>query len=312
MYTTKRISDSSYTDIQALYKLSFDIHEPISFIEKKYATEEFGQKNVGVLAIDTENNPAAYYGVFPIVMQYNSKDFLVAQSGDTMTSPNHRKKGLFTRLAKEAYDLAEDLGIKMVYGFPNENSFPGFKHKLNWVFAGEMQKFTIEVSSIPFCELSSKYKSLAPLYRSFVAKKIKRYEVSINDIDLSIFNNSNCLGLIKKDQNFFNYKMSNATTYLVQQDGFTLLIKTGPHLMIGDVGIIEESQCEALISSIKKISRGLGCKKAILTMSKNHWLYGFISKHIESKDSLPIGFFEIDKSINYKEIQFTGADYDTF
>ena len=151
MYLSSRINEDSYTDIQQLYELSFNHKEELRFIRTKYDTSVFGLRDVGMLAKSEEGENAAYYGVFPITLSIGSDDYLIAQSGDTMTAPAHRKQGLFVRLAEETYALCRKLGIQFVFGFPNENSFPGFKRNLNWVFHGRMYQFKQEVLTIPFC-----------------------------------------------------------------------------------------------------------------------------------------------------------------
>jgi len=314
MYTTKRIDDNSYQDIQTLYRLAFGSVHTITFIKSKYATDIFGLKNVGVLAKDEKDQPAAYYGVFPIVLEYNSDDYIVAQSGDTMTAPNHRKKGLFTKLAKEAYTLSNNLGIRMVFGFPNENSYPGFKNKLDWLFTGHMYNFTFSVMTIPICELASKYKFLTPYYEKFAKKRLDQHKVSIQDVNWEIFTHkgSGVIGEIKKDDHFFKYKLDRKNTFLIKLNGFTLLIKVKPHLYIGAVNVIDKSETKVLISTVKELSQKLGCKKVIFTLSANHWLSHYLKEYIEPTKSLPIGFYMMDNYFKPEAIQFTGADYDTF
>lgn len=51
----------------------------------------------------------------------------------TMIAEPYRKFGLFTQLAQENYARAEDLGVDFVFGFPNAQSTPGFRKRLNWV-----------------------------------------------------------------------------------------------------------------------------------------------------------------------------------
>jgi GNAT superfamily N-acetyltransferase len=314
MYTTKRIDDNSYPDIQTLYHHAFGSTHTIAFIKSKYATDIFGLKNVGVIAKDEKEQPAAYYGVFPIVLKYNSNDYIVAQSGDTMTAPNHRKKGLFTKLAKEAYKLSKDLGIRMVFGFPNENSYPGFKNKLNWIFTGYMYNFTLTVMTIPICELASKYKFLTSSYEKFAKKRLVQHKVNIQDVNWEIFDHkgSGVIGEIKKDDNFFKYKLNRKDTFLIKINGFTLLVKVKPHLYIGAVNVIDKDETKALISTVRKLSQKLGCKRVIFTLSENHWLYGYLKEYIEPTKSLPIGFYMIDSHFKPEAIQFIGADYDTF
>lgn len=312
MYNFKKIDDTSYTNIQTLYMESFGLKSSLSAIKRKYNTEFFRLKNVGILAEDEKNSPAAYYGVFPIVLLYDSKDYLVAQSGDTMTSPNHRKKGLFTKLAKETYQLSKELGIKMVFGFPNENSYPGFKNKLSWIFSGFMQKFTIKIPTLPLCEIASKYKSLEPVYEKFVKHRISKFKIKLHEDSIKCFGFSKTKGQIKKDLNFFKYKLENESCSLIKLNGFTLLIKPKKHLYIGTVGYIKKNQTQALLKTVKKLSKRLGCKKVIFTLSENHWLYEYLIEEIAPTKSLPIGFYLYNDTLNPEDIQFTLADYDTF
>jgi len=310
MYKSIKLSDHSYKDIQYLYRVSFGSIHSMEAISLKYDTQKFGLKNIGMLAIDEKKAPAAYYGVFPVRLSYNNKDYVVAQSGDTMTAPNHRKQGLFTRLAKETYQLAEKEGIKMIFGFPNQNSYPGFKHKLNWEFHGCMKKFELNIKTFPLCELSSAYPVLSPWYDKYLNKKIAKYKISPEQLDLHSFNNGN--GYIKKDMDFFEYKTNKKNVFVVQKNGFQMLIKAKTHLYIGEVGKIERHQIKELIQSIKSLSYKLGCKKIIFSLSQNHWLYEFLKEYLTPKDSLPIGFCLFDSSFDPAQIQFCNADYDTF
>lgn len=50
----------------------------------------------------------------------------------TMVAESHRKFGLFTQLAQENYGRATELGVDFVFGFPNAQSTPGFRKRLNW------------------------------------------------------------------------------------------------------------------------------------------------------------------------------------
>src|SRR5665648_634488 len=102
-YVFKRLDEDSYHCLQELYLKSFDLKETLSFIRNKYETAYTGAKDIGYIAFDQLDSPAAYYGVFPMILTTGGKDILVAQSGDTMTAPDHRGKGLFVKLAQQAY-----------------------------------------------------------------------------------------------------------------------------------------------------------------------------------------------------------------
>src|SRR5258706_11259419 len=100
-YALERISAGRLKDIKFLYSKCFGEEVQMDFLEKKYNTEALGATNIGFVAYDKAGNPAAYYGVFPCKAVIKGKTYLCAQSGDTMTHPDHRGKGLFITLANE-------------------------------------------------------------------------------------------------------------------------------------------------------------------------------------------------------------------
>ncbi|MEO6671546.1 MAG: GNAT family N-acetyltransferase [Ferruginibacter sp.] len=100
---------------------------------------------------------AAIYTALPVIFRINQQLFPALQSIDTLTDIDHRGKGLFIKLANALYNDAAANQYKLVYGFPNPNSAPGFYKKLHWQSFGEA----------PFL-----FKPLNPFY--FFKKIIKR------------------------------------------------------------------------------------------------------------------------------------------
>ena len=310
-YKFIRVGKSSYKYTKELYLKAFNLKQDIDSIQKKYNTSFFGLKDIGYFALDDRENPAGYYGVFPITLSMRGEDFLVAQSGDTMTAPAHRKKGLFTTLAKKTYVLARDNNVQFIFGFPNENSYPGLKTKLNWQFYGKMQDFKLKNTTIPLCELVSKLKFLEPLYKKYCDWWLSFYIISLTEENIIGFNHNKTEGTIRKDISFFRYKQSR-NAYLIRINEFVILIKPDVHLLIGDVVPFEDNKTDEFIETLKKISKKLGCRKTILSVSKNHWLYKYLSKRLQASERLPIGFLKLCKDYPFDKISFTRADYDTF
>jgi GNAT superfamily N-acetyltransferase len=50
-----------------------------------------------------------------------------------MTHPDFRKQGIFLTLAREVYRQTRLIGVQLVYGFPNDNSFHGFVTDLDFI-----------------------------------------------------------------------------------------------------------------------------------------------------------------------------------
>ena len=89
-------------------------------------------------ALDEIKTTASIYTALPANALIESKKIRALQSIDTLTDKAHRGKGLFILLAKKLYEDAAEQGFAFVYGFPNENSAPGFFKKLDWLSFGEV------------------------------------------------------------------------------------------------------------------------------------------------------------------------------
>lgn len=73
------------------------------------------------------------YVTIPTRFSIQGKETLLAFSCDTMIHPGHRRQGMFSALARELYDSLETYPeINLVWGFPNDQSQPGFTGKLDW------------------------------------------------------------------------------------------------------------------------------------------------------------------------------------
>ena len=200
----------------------------------------------------------------------------------------------------------------MIFGFPNKNSYPGFKEKLNWVFCGDMQKFRINTLTIPLCEISARFIILEPLYLSFINWRIRKFILNLSENNINNFNFSNVKGQIIKDIRFFEYKLRNKTCFFLRYKDFSLLIKVKNHLHIGIVGYFDKLRINEFINAVKSLSRKLGCGQINLILSENHWLYEYLINEFKPSTGLPIGFHLFNEEINPDEIQFTAADFDTF
>src|SRR5205085_10256014 len=112
----------------------------------KYNTAYTSAEYVGYVAYNTQGIAVAYYGVVPCILQCGDEKILSAQSADTMTHPGFRYKGMFVELSNITFDLCKKSGIKIVFGFPNQNSYHGAVHKLGWKMTDTMECFMIPVS----------------------------------------------------------------------------------------------------------------------------------------------------------------------
>ena len=70
-------------------------------------------------------------------MNVQGEKVLGAQRTDSMVHPDYRRRGIFLSLAKECYTLAEKEGARLLYGFPNAQSYPAVVNRLDSIDLGE-------------------------------------------------------------------------------------------------------------------------------------------------------------------------------
>lgn len=85
-----------------------------------------------------------HYAVTPTPLWVRGTVHRAAFSMTTMTHPDYQGRGIFQELASEVYGYCQDKGIKVVFGFPNENSYHRFTRALGWNGFGHVQGWAIE------------------------------------------------------------------------------------------------------------------------------------------------------------------------
>lgn len=301
-YTLKRVCEELLPDIQFLYRSCFGLKVSLPELKAKYGTSSFGAQYIGYIAYDTKQKPAAHYSVFPIQVNHYGKIILAAQSGDTMTHPEHQKKGLFVALGKKTYDLAAQEGIEFVYGFPSPNSHQGLI-RLGWEFYGRMQDVFITVSTLPLSGIVKTYPIFKPLYKIYSLFILKTYPGNFEVFDKPYSFS------VAKNQAFANYK-SNQNTKVINIDGVWVCLKSDGWLMVGDFTSENIQEREHFLKKIKQLAFLLGCRKIVFSASENSPLFPWISKMGKPTESLPIGIFPISQ-YDYNKLSFTRLDYDT-
>jgi hypothetical protein len=65
-------------------------------------------------------------------LSLGGREICAAQACDVIVRPDQRGKRWFIRLAESCYSQASVEGLKVVFGFPNRESFPGHVRSLGW------------------------------------------------------------------------------------------------------------------------------------------------------------------------------------
>lgn len=96
---------------------------------------------IATVGLDDEGALLASYAAQPRRVHFRGESLgaeAVAQTGDVMTSPDLRSRGVFTDLHWAAMDAAQRRGWPAAWGLPNEHSGYIFFDKLRWRHAGHI------------------------------------------------------------------------------------------------------------------------------------------------------------------------------
>jgi GNAT superfamily N-acetyltransferase len=261
-YQIERLSAQNIQRLVSLYRKVFDPAASKSHLLKKYDTRAVGVDYVGFIAIAPSGIAAAFYGVIPCHFQINGKTVIAAQSADTMTHPDFRKKGLFQVLAKKTYDLARKLNIKFIFGFPNQDSYLGFV-KLGWKFLpDQLQVFSMKTSSVAYARLLKRLPFLSDLYNSILVRILGHDRIFPSFFDHEVTTS------VKHDDTFCAYK-TYYCSYIVNINGASAWIRIDGALKVGVVKGLNKSNSLYFLKKLKSLALRCGCSEVIFMTSKH-------------------------------------------
>jgi hypothetical protein len=126
-------------EIAKLFKVCFGETLDSSLWEWAYLKNPTGRPIIVVALVN--GNLIGHYAMIPMPFLQDDLRYLGYLSMTTMVHPEFRRYGLFKELASIAYSNA--LPETFVYGFPNSNSTPGFKKRLEWEISDNFQIATV-------------------------------------------------------------------------------------------------------------------------------------------------------------------------
>jgi hypothetical protein len=307
-YRFERLEPRHYLDLNYISESAFGINPGIKYYLQKNDTSYCGATNLGYIAYHTSGEPAAFYGVYSYPLMAEGKLIKAVQSGDTMTHKNHMGKGLFITLARKTYELAAAEGASFVFGFPNENSYPGFVKKLSWVHKENLQAYKVKVFAFPLLKLVKKVGMLKPLY--FIYLKFVHFFYRLSN--QSFQNSCNNYKLYVEHSNeFFNYKMTGGN-YIVNIGRCKWWVKPDGFLFVGDVDQNCLKNFKRALMKLKVYAFWIGADVIMFHVSPGTPLDVQLRKIKEPVQGAAIGYLSFDNIIDPGLLKVNGADMDTF
>ena len=313
-YEFRRIRPSDLPSQIELYRSSFGEARSLQALTDKFRTEFTGVEYIGYLAITQSEQLAAFYGLYPVEMIINGSRVLGAQSGDTMTHPEHQKKSLFTQLAKLTYQLAKltyqlarEQNIELIYGFPNDQSYPGFKKHLGWSFPAPMNTARIEnnqgIFKLQFRRLVNSKEKL----QRQVCEKLRAIEIGSNKLDFTP--RESC---IIRDSNYLDYKHRNSAGFTVAFENLLIWLSPGTRIKIDD--FIEQQSLTAheIDASLQRLMQYSGARSARFEYSDASASFQKMRSVYDFDRGNRVGFLALNPELSTDSISLCQGDFDFF
>jgi hypothetical protein len=307
-YHIERLCKKNLNDLDKLHTTVYRKPHPANYFVKKYDTAYTGRELVGYIAYNEKYSPIAYYGVVPCFVKYGDQLYLAAQSADTMTHPKYQYKGLFVNLANLTFDLCQEEGISIIFGFPNQNSLHGFLIKLKWQMTEIMVCYIIPVGIIPVEGIAKNLPFLNNAYKKYRQYILKDYLIPQQGIENSVFKDG--FAGLNRNAHYLNYKTYN-DTQVIKIGRSLLWIKIKNGLIIGDISCAKED-FDHTMNEVRKLALKLGLKQIQFHTSHQTQLSSLFSERYESIPSFYVLFKDLGAPIPLDKIKFTFADVDTF
>lgn len=308
-YAIEKITPAHYLLLKELYTNAFGSDTSPDEIAKRFDTTLLGCSVIGFLATHKASGvPAAYYGVFPFEAILDGKIIQAAQSGDTMTHEEHRRKGFFVLLARLTYEECKKKGIKILIGQPNENSYHGLVNSLGWTHSDDVVRWDLKlkIRTIPLPKIARRLPALQKNYLSY-AKLILRKKTVTTDSFQNYLQTD--YAKVNRDSNYLAYKKTNDKFFIVIEN-ITIWVRLTDIFWIGDFSNYEDIT-PLFIKKIRQLAFKLGYNTLSFNLNKSIPL-PLALRCFKKNSSQASCFLYLDEQ--YKNVNFvlTAADSDTW
>jgi RimJ/RimL family protein N-acetyltransferase len=141
-YEIRRYEPSDLSGFLSLYEQVFGRIMSTDWFSWKYEENPYFC-TIPIFIAETDGNLVGVRPFFSLPIQAECTTYTAFQPTDAMVHPDHRRRGLFTRMTKRALDWladAMDSQTAFCFNFPNQQSLPG-DLKLGWREVGTVPRY---------------------------------------------------------------------------------------------------------------------------------------------------------------------------
>jgi hypothetical protein len=309
-YTFNRLTKERLKDVCKIFIASTRKGFSPEKLFNKYETGFTGKQFIAYIAYDSENNPAAFYGIIPCFAKYNNQKILIAQAVDGITHPNHQRKGLFLQLISRVTELAKKEGVNFIYGIPNEKSFPAFRDKVKWTVNNNMIIYKFPVVTLPISSIFRYGKISKSLYQAYT-KMILCFLTKSSELFENPGVNDQTFG-INRDNDFLEYKNRQFSKHIFLLSQKKVWLSIDGAMKVGDIETTDPTTLKKIIKKLKLLSFFLGVRKVVFQFSPESKHVPIFSTIRKPEVGLPIIYLNISNKYDPAKFVISLADFDTY
>ncbi|MDX1761040.1 MAG: GNAT family N-acetyltransferase [Christiangramia sp.] len=224
---------------------------------------------------------AGHYAVSAIEIIVDHKKVLASLSGTTMTHPSFQGKGIFSSLSNALYKRVRDeLGVNMVFGFPNKNSHYGLVKKLGWKDVAVIPNFSLNINDLKKVESTTTMR----IIESFETRHSDFISRTITDLGFSVY--------VNRSEKYLNWRyqdcpINDYSCFEILKDGTCVGIAITKIFIPGpssnpEVDIVELF-CAADLKMLQEVLMHINhfySKQGLADSNLNLWMSLFDPRHL--------------------------------
>lgn len=144
-WTAREGTAADIPRINDLYRTVFGIDRTDAAMKWRFFENPAGPPII--MIAEAEGMLVGHRVLWPIPITVGLETIAGAQSVDAMTHPSYRRRGIYSQLDVAVRALAARRGLPLLYGFPNDQSYPASVERLGWEHLGNVQTFSRPVRS---------------------------------------------------------------------------------------------------------------------------------------------------------------------
>jgi len=303
------LGNNNFSDLVRLFKSVYKINLSEDFLIKKYGSLLPDLGFFGAFMYNENGSPVGFQGAIPYRLKTNEKIFIAAQSCDSMTISSYQGLGIFSFLTKKVDELLIANKVKLIFGFPNQNSEKVLYDKLGWSQTGVMYHYIDYNANLAYAKFLWKFHFTRRLYRNWAVKKLNNFGQVLEQLPINEEGNSSII--VTHDRPFFLYKKKESTLVLKLKYG-TVWIKLGTQILVGDFHVEREDRLSDFLDELKLLARKVGVSRVNYQCQGGSANQQLLELQMKGVPTWRFGGKSYDSDFSPKDLLLTYGDIDTF